>query len=177
MPGLGGSLPDGEEDPEPAASPMAGELETGEPAEPAAAGVGVAVTVTETVTGEQDGQVGHADEPASPATGTAGLETLGEPVVPACAGTGTAGTETAATELDGEGVAMTGGPTKKVEDAPASSGLGLGLEVATGTGTTLGVLWAGQFLTVGAQLVRISSMVLKAVASATGLGIGAETCS
>ena len=157
---------------------MAGELETGEPAEPAAAGVGVAVTVTETVTGEQDGQVGHADEPASPTAGTAGLETLGTPVVPACAGTGAAGTEgamTAATELDGEGVAMTGGPTKKVEDAPASSGLGL--EVATGTGTTLGVLWAGQFLTVGAQLVRISSMVLKAVASATGLGVEAETCS
>ena len=64
-----------------------------------------------------------------------------------------------------------------MEDAPASSGLGLGLEVATGTGTTLGVLWAGQFLTVGAQLVRISSMVLKAVASAAGLGAGAETCS
>ena len=94
-------MPDGEGDPE--------------PAEPAAAGVGVAVTVTEMVTGEQDGQVGHADEPASPAAGTTGLETLGEPVVPASAGTGTTGTEgamTATGELDGEGVAMTGGPTK-----------------------------------------------------------------
>ena len=62
-----------------------------------------------------------------------------------------------------------------MEDAPAS--LGLGLEVATGTGTTAGLL-AGQFLTVGAQLVMISPMVLKAVASATGAGAdAAETCS
>lgn len=188
-PGVGGRLPDGEEDPDPAASATAGVLAAGEL--PAAAGVGVAVTVTEMVTGEQDGQVGHADEPAaaggattaaSPGAGTTGGETAGRPVVPACAGTGTAGTTGGTTAAaDGEGVAMTGGPTKKVEDAPACSGLGLGLEVATGTGTTgttTGVLRAGQFLTVGAQLVRISSMVLKAVASATGLGAaGALTCS
>lgn len=65
-----------------------------------------------------------------------------------------------------------------MEDAPASIGLGVEVEVATaGTGTTLEVLWAGQFLTVGAQLVRISSMVLKAVASAAGLGVDADTCS
>lgn len=155
---------------------MAGELESGGLAEPTGAGVGVAVTVTETVTGEHDGQVGHAaDEPASPGTRAAGTDGTAEP---ACAGTGTTGEETAGvatarTELDGDGVAMTGGPTTAVEDAPASTAIGL--EVGTGTmGITVGVLWAGQFLTVGAQLVTISSMVLKAVASATA---GAETCS
>ena len=47
-PGTGGSLPDGEADPEPGApdapdSPLDGEL--GVPVDPAAAGVGVAVTV------------------------------------------------------------------------------------------------------------------------------------
>lgn len=74
--------------------------------------------------------------------------------------------------LDGDGVAMTGGPTK-LEEAPAW--MGLGLETGT-TGTT--VLWAGQFSTVGAQLVMISLTVLKAVASAAGTGAaGAETCS
>ncbi len=60
-----------------------------------------------------------------------------------------------------------------MEDAPAS--MGLGVEVTIGTGTTGGVLLAGQFLTVGAQLVRISPMVLYAVASTAG--VDAETCS
>lgn len=60
-----------------------------------------------------------------------------------------------------------------MDDAPASMGLGVD---TIGTATTLGVLEAGQFLTVGAQLVRITSTVLKAVASATD-GDGAETCS
>ena len=122
----------------------------------------------------------HADALASPrgagelgttGTGTTGTGTLGEPVEPACPGTGTTGVDvpatgttgvevpaTGTTGVDGEGVAMTGGPTKAVEDAPAS--MGLGVEVATGTGTTVGVLLAGQFLTVGAQLVRISPTVL-----------------
>ena len=54
--------------------------------------------------------------------------------------------------------------------------MGLGVDTI-GTATTLGVLEAGQFLTVGAQLVRMTSTVLKAVASATGAGTGAETCS
>ena len=62
-----------------------------------------------------------------------------------------------------------------MEDAPASLGLGVD---TNGAGTTAGVLRAGQFLTVGAQLVRMVSTVLKAVASATGVGAdAAETCS
>ena len=133
----------------------------------------------------QDGQVGHAEAPDG--TGTTGIGTLGEPGVPvpmgatgtgtlgvpvdpACAGTGTTG-------IDGEDVATTGGPTKEAADglpvAPASSGLGLG--VTLDTATAVGVLLAGQFLTVGAQLVMISPTVLRAVASTTGTG--AETCS
>lgn len=188
VPGLGGSLPDGELDPELPDSPSAGELESGGLAEPTAAGVGVAVTVTETVTDEHDGQVGHAaDEPASPGAGTAGTagaDTDGT-AEPACTGTPTAGTETAgvltaATGLDGEGVAMTGGPTTALEDAPASTAIGLEVGTTMGTmGTTVGVLWAGQFLTVGAQLVMTSAMVLKAVASAAPASAtaGAETCS
>lgn len=136
------------------------------------------------VTGEQDGQVGHAELAASPATtgagtageletpgaGATGTGTLGELVEPACPGTGTTG-------VDDEGVAMTG--AKKVEEAPASMGLGLELGLVTiGTGTTVGLLLTGQFLTVGAQLVRMTSTVLRAVASTTGVGAdGAETCS
>ena len=142
------------------------------------------------VTGEQDGQVGHADAPAScgagigtlgapvepacagtgrpgtdvPGAGTTGAGALGEPVEPACAGTGTTGVDGAGGDTE------TGGPTKKVAEAPAWLGLGV---CTMGTGTTVGVLCAGQFLTVGAQLVRITSTVLKAVASTTG----AETCS
>ena len=142
------------------------------------------MTVWVTVTGVQAGQVGHVDAPASPgaageepagtgagmtgeleapATGTTGTGTL--VVAPACAGTGT--------EVVVAGVAMTGGPTREVADAPASTGLGLD---EIGTAITLGDLEAGQFLTVGAQLVRTTSTVLKAVASTTD-GDGAETCS
>lgn len=93
------------------------------------------------VTGVQDGQVEHADAPTSAGTageletagtGTTGAGALGEPDAPACPGTGTTG-------LDGDGVAITGGLTKEVEDAPASMGLGVGL-VTKGTGTTDGVL-------------------------------------
>lgn len=86
-PGVRGRLPDGEADPDDPDWPLDGEPdpdepdspldgepelepELGEPVEPAAAGVGVAVTVTKTVTGEQDGQVGHADAPACPKAGT-----------------------------------------------------------------------------------------------------------
>ena len=191
-------LPEGEPDPLPEGEPEL-EPELGEPVEPAAAGTGVAVTVWVTVTGEQTGQVGPVDAPASPgeageepagtgagmtgeleapATGTTGTGTLEAPatgttgtgtlvvVAPACAGTGTA-------EVVVAGVAMTGGPTREVADAPASTGLGLD---TIGTAITLGVLEAGQFLTVGAQLVRTTSTVLKAVASTTD-GAGAETCS
>ena len=179
-------LPEGEPDPLPAGEPEL-EPELGEPVEPAAAGIGVAVTVWVTVTGVQAGQVGHVDAPASPgeageepagtgagitgeleapATGTTGTTGTGTLVVaPACAGTGT--------DVVVAGVAMTGGPTREVADAPASTGLGLD---TIGTATTLGVLEAGQFLTVGAQLVRTTSTVLKAVASTTD-GAGAETCS
>ena len=139
----------------------------------------------------QDGQVGHADVPEGTGTtgigtlgvpgvpevpvplGTTGIGTFGEPGVPvdpACPGTGTTG-------VDDESVATTGGPTKEVADglpvAPASAGLGLG--VTLGTTTAVGVLLAGQFSTVGAQLVMILPTVLKAVASTTGAG--AETCS
>ena len=133
----------------------------------------------------QDGQVGHAEAPEGTGTtgigtlgepgvpvpmGTTGIGTLGEPVDPACPGTGTTG-------VDGEGVAMTGGPTKEVADGlpvePASSGLGLG--VTLDTATAVGVLLAGQFSTVGAQLVMILPTVLRAVASTTEAG--AETCS
>ena len=142
------------------------------------------------MTGEQDGQVGHADEPATPGParelGITGIGTLGEPVAPACPGTGTTGelvvpacpgTGTAGVaDADGEGVAMTGGPTKKVEDAPASTGTGVEVELVAGTAGTTGVLLAGQFLTVGAQLVITSPMVLKAVASTRGAGSEAETC-
>lgn len=47
-PGVGGSLPDGDADPDAPDSPLDGELEPelGEPVEPASAAVGVAVTVT-----------------------------------------------------------------------------------------------------------------------------------
>ena len=133
----------------------------------------------------QDGQVGHAEAPEGTGTtgigtlgepgvpvpmGTTGIGTLGEPVDPACPGTGTTG-------VDGEGVATTGGPTKEVADglpvAPACSGLGLG--VTLDTATAVGVLLAGQFSTVGAQLVMILPTVLRAVASTTEAG--AETCS
>ena len=136
----------------------------------------------------QDGQVGHAEAPEGTGTtgigtlgepgvpvpmGTTGIGTLGElgvPVDPACAGTGTTG-------VDGEGVATTGGPTKEVADglpvAPASEGLGLG--VTLDTATAVGVLLAGQFSTVGAQLVMILPTVLRAVASTTEAG--ADTCS
>ena len=137
----------------------------------------------------QDGQVGHAEVPEE--TGTTGIGTLGEPgelgvlvpmgttgrgtegvpVDPACPGTGTTG-------VDDKGVATTGGPTKVVADgvpvAPASWGLGLG--VTLDTATAVGVLLAGQFSTVGAQLVMILPTVLRAVASTTG-GAAAETCS
>ena len=179
--GVPDPLPEGEPEPEP-------EPELGEPVEPAAAGTGVAVTVWVTVTGVQAGQVGQVDAPAcageagdepagtgagmtgeleAPATGTTGTGTLVVvPVAPACAGTGTGVVVVA-------GVAMTGGPTREVADAPASTGLGLD---TIGTATTLGVLEAGQFLTVGAQLVRTTSTVLEAVASTTD-GDGAETCS
>ena len=186
-------LPEGEPDepdPLPEGEPEL-EPELGEPVEPAAAGTGVAVTVWVTVTGVQAGQVGQVDAPASageageelagtgagitgeleaPATGTTGTTGTGTlvvvPVAPACAGTGTAVVVVA-------GVAMTGGPTREVADAPASTGLGLD---TIGTAITLGVLEAGQFLTVGAQLVRTTSTVLEAVASTTD-GDGAETCS
>ena len=72
---------------------------------------------------------------------------------------------------------MTGGPIKKVDDGPEDepASLGLGLGVTLTTGTAVGVLLAGQFSTVGAQLVMISPTVLKAVASTAGAG--AETCS
>ena len=195
------SLPEGEPDPLPEGEPdepdplFEGEPELGEPVEPAAAGIGVAVTVWVTVTGLQTGQVDAAaspgaagEEPAgtgagttgeleapatgitgeleAPATGTTGTGTLVVPVAPACAGTGTAVVVVA-------GVAMTGGPTRELADVPASTGLGLD---TIGTAITLGVLEAGQFLTVGAQLVMTTSTVLKAVASTTD-GDGAETCS
>lgn len=69
---------------------------------------------------------------------------------------------------------MDDGPDDGLDDAPASLGLGIGVPLATGT--AVGVLLAGQFSTVGAQLVTISPTVLKAVASTTE-GAGAETCS
>ena len=130
----------------------------------------------------QDGQVGHAEVPEGTGTmgigtvgmpvpiGTTGTGTLGVPVDPACDGTGTTG-------VDGEDVATTGGTTTEVVEGlpvePASSGLGLGVTLETAT--AVGVLLAGQFSTVGAQLVMISPTVLKAVASTTEAG--AETCS
>lgn len=175
-------------DPEPELEP-----ELGEPVEPAAAAVGVAVTVTKTVTGEQDGQVGHADAPDWPRAGTPEAAPWGEPLAPACprAGTGeldgdepaeTGGPTTAEPEapawlglelgVDGDGPAETGGPTTAEPEAPAWLGLGLGLETAT-TGTT--VLRAGQFSTSGPQLVMTRLAVLKAVAITTGAD--AETCS
>ena len=79
-------------------------------------------------------------------------------MAPACPGTGTTGVDgggaATTTGVDVAGVAMTAGP----DDAPASLGLGTG--VTLGTGTTAGGLLAGQFLTVGAQLVTISPTVL-----------------
>ena len=130
------------------------------------------------VTGEHDGQVGHAEEPAStraageletPANATTGLDTAGTGTTAAGELVSPASTGAGAAEVAGVGVARTAG----VEDAPASMGLGVD---TNGTGTTAGVLRAGQFLTVGAQLVRTSLMVLKAVASTTG-GEAAVTCS
>ena len=114
-------------------------------------------------------------EPGTPVPiGTTGIGTLGEPGVlvdPAWLGTGT-------TAVDGEAVATTGGPTKEVADglpvAPAALGLGLGATLDTAT--AVGVLLAGQFSTVGAQLVMILPTVLRAVASTTGGG-AADTCS
>ena len=103
--------------------------------------------------------------------GTTGMGTLGEPGVPvdpATPGTGTTG-------IDEAVVATTGGTTTEVVDGvlvvPASSGLGLGVDTATG----VGVLLAGQPSTVGAQLVMIVPTVLRAVAST--IEGGAETCS
>ena len=121
-------------------------------------------------------------------TGTTGTGTLGEPGVPVPMGMGTLGEPgvlvdpawlgTGTTAVDGEAVATTGGPTKEVADgvpvAPAALGLGLG--VTLDTATAVGVLLAGQFSTVGAQLVMILPTVLRAVASTTGGG-AAETCS
>lgn len=79
-------------------------------------------------------------------------------MAPACPGTGTTGVDAGGaattTGVDAAGVAMTAGP----DDAPASLGLATG--VTLGTGTTAGGLLAGQFLTVGAQLVTISPTVL-----------------